>query len=169
MSKDDTEKRMQRLREAKLEAERERDLCLEQLKSSHVERLAGTIKLKSVRYRLRLARMALHAKRDTVRKKAYFLATRTIRLKKRYGETIARIKQLTKDNDQLQDAIDRLKMAAGPHKCPQCKQLREFDNFPKEPRFVLGRDLSKCKSCDSKRVRQLQVKRLHRQQHGEEE
>lgn len=169
MLKDDCHKRLRRAREAKLLAERERDDCLMQMDEYRAEILSGSVKLKSIRYRLRLARMALHAKRDTVRKRAFFLANHTIRLKRRNRELMARLDELTADNDRIQDTVDQFRMAQGLQKCPVCKQKRSFDSFPKEPRFTLGRNLSQCKSCDSKRVRELQTKRLHRQQHGEEE
>lgn len=169
MSKDDTEKRMQRLREAKLEAERERDLCLEQLASSQKENSIKSIKIKSIHGRLRLARQALHGKPNKIRNNAFRIATRSIRLKKRNKELDERIDELTNDCKRLQKTIDTFKAAEGIHTCPKCGQDRPIDSFPLEPRFVVGRDFARCRVCTAQRVTDIRAKKLSRQRHGSDE
>lgn len=169
MSKDDTEKRMQRLREAKLEAERERDLCLEQLAASHKESRIKSIRLKSIRGRLRLARQALLGKHNKVRNNAFHIATKSIRLAKRNSELNSRVDELINDCTRLQKTIDTFKAAEGIHTCPKCGKDRPVDCFPLEPRFVVGRDFARCRICTSQRVREIHAKKHHRQRHEGDE
>lgn len=161
MPKDDREIRIRRLREAKLEAERERDEYRQELSVSRKECRLGSIKLKSISGRLRLATQAIHGKASKVRKNAFLIATKSIRQRKRIKELEKRIDELTSDRDRLQETIDTLKTAEGLHKCPKCGHKRPFDCFPLEPRFVIGRDLRRCRICTSRRVTEIHAKKVH--------
>lgn len=161
MLKDDSEKRLVRLREAKLEAERERDECRQQSKALRDEFRLCSVRLKSISGRLRLARQAIYGKASKIRKNAFLIATKSIRLKNRIKELESRIDELTSDRDRLQKTIDTLKTAEGLHKCGTCGHKRPFDCFPLEPRFVIGRDLKRCRVCTSNRVIKINAKKYH--------
>lgn len=88
------------------------------------------------------------------------LATALAQEKRRNLKLRIKIERLITDCERAQDTIDILRGATGPHKCPVCKAKRPFIEFPKEPRFVVGRDLRQCKYCHSKRIRMIQDKNL---------
>lgn len=131
------EQRLKNLREAKLKSESERDKYKRRFKAS--------------RYRLRMARLALHAHPQTIRKHIHRYAQMSLKGKLRNRELIARMIQMEKDYDLLLQTVDTLKTKHGKQTCPKCKTPRDFDCFPRDPRKITGSDLGRCNVCEQKR------------------
>lgn len=108
------------------------------------------------KYRYQVAVLALQGEKSVIRKYCDRVTTRLLESQAKNKRLEERMIEVTNDYDRLFAVVGNIRENVH---CPKCKEDKHFDAFPRDPSKTLGRDLSRCNSCQAQKLRQYRRNR----------